>query len=171
MLRKILGPGFGPDNWTSGLRGEVPGFTHYDGPSVADFIYPDTHGILTALWRGGEVKDRWMDAWPTYHIEVKATSMSGGEPFHMSPTQLSTVGVSTSVYGLELFAETRLQALHMTTRPEDLNSPPMNVYVILRVSGIRSDPKYAVFVDPHQLIYKGGLVINSEAWVSKPALA
>ena len=96
MLRKILGPGFGPDNWTSGLRGEVPGFAHYEGPSVADFIYPDTDGVLTALWYGGDVKDRWMGAWPTYHIEVKATSMSAGEPFHMSQAQLNTVSSSLS---------------------------------------------------------------------------
>ncbi|TFY59488.1 hypothetical protein EVJ58_g5746 [Rhodofomes roseus] len=93
VLRKLLGPNFGPDNWTSELRGQVPGFTHYEGDSLADFRCPDDDGILTRLWYGGEVKQRWQSDWPTYHIEVKSTSRSSEEPFHMKRVQLRTVSL------------------------------------------------------------------------------
>ncbi|TFY59493.1 hypothetical protein EVJ58_g5748 [Rhodofomes roseus] len=95
VLSKLLGPTFGPDNWTSELRGQVPGFTHYEGDSLADFRCPDDDGILTGLWHGGEVKRRWQSDWPTYHIEVKSTSGSSEEPFHMKRAQLRTVSLQS----------------------------------------------------------------------------
>ena len=55
----------------------------------------------------------------------------------------------------------------MTMRSRDMALPPTVVYAIMHVSGIRNGPKHTIFIDPHQLIDIGGLVISSEAWVSK----
>lgn len=93
MLQHTLGPDFTEDNWTSELRGLVPGFSPYLGPSLSDFRYEDTSGILTNLWFGTKQKRAWKsDRWPTFHLEVKTTSGSVNEPFHMSSAQLQSVG-------------------------------------------------------------------------------
>jgi hypothetical protein len=84
-------PGFCPDNWTSELRGLAPGLTPYDGPAVTDFVYDDKEGILTGLWCGQEKMEAWRGHWPVYHIEVKATSGTVREAFHMSRRQLEIV--------------------------------------------------------------------------------
>lgn len=87
FFRKL--PGFGPEHWTSELRGFVEGFQPYEGHSDADFTYPDTQGTLTALWFG---KDSERAKWrPVYHIEVKSSSGDAVEPFHMSTSQLELV--------------------------------------------------------------------------------
>lgn len=93
MLQQTLGTDFTEMNWTSELRGQVPGFSPYNGPSVADFCYADLKGILTNLWCGKELKQAWKlkGRWPTYHLEVKTTSGVANEPFHMSAAQLNTV--------------------------------------------------------------------------------
>ncbi|KAH9838232.1 uncharacterized protein C8Q71DRAFT_906078 [Rhodofomes roseus] len=147
IFSKLLGSSFGPDNWTSELRGQVPGFTHYEGGSLADFRCPDDDGILTGLWYGGEVKRRWQFEWPTFHIEVKSTSGSGEQPFHMKRAQLRT-------------------ALQLTGQSESLESPPRHVYVLMRVFNIRTRPGYKIFLDPHRCVYKGGLVIESDVEIS-----
>ncbi|KAH9928330.1 uncharacterized protein B0H18DRAFT_1000819 [Fomitopsis serialis] len=148
VLSKLLGPSFGPDNWTSELRGQVPGFTYYEGNPLADFRCPDDNGVLTGRWYGEEVKKRWEPEWPTYHVEVKSTSRSREEPFHMKRAQLRT-------------------ALQLTAQSESLESPPKHVYILMRVSGIRSGrPTHMVFIDPHRWIYKGALVIESDIEVS-----
>lgn len=95
MLTRDL-PDFGPDNWTSELRGRVPGFQPYKDPqaAVADFYYHDSQGALTALWWGTE-KNEWIDRWPVYHIEVKTTFDDTAKSFHMSKSQLALVsGIS-----------------------------------------------------------------------------
>ena len=91
LLQHALGPDFTEDNWTSELRGLVPGFSPYLGTSLADFRYADTSGVLTNLWFGTKQKKAWKDRWPTYHLEVKTTSGGVNEPFHMSSAQLQLV--------------------------------------------------------------------------------
>jgi hypothetical protein len=84
-------PNFRPDNWTSELRGEVPGFESYPPGSLGDFTYHDNNGVLTALLYGKDRKEMWQDQWPIYYLEVKSTSGSAGEPFHMSKRQVEIV--------------------------------------------------------------------------------
>lgn len=117
MLRHILGPDFTEANWTSELRGQLPGFPPYSGPSIADFCYADRKGILTNLWCGQEQKKAWKHCWPTFHVEVKTTSSVANEPFHMSAAQLNMVRTSISSACL-------LTSDHgIWTRREDSTSP------------------------------------------------
>ena len=90
-------PDFGPDNWTSELRSEIPGFNTYPPGSFGDFTYDDSKGALTELIYGAERKKAWNGLWPTYHLEVKA-SLSGRarEPFHVSARQLEIVSFAMS---------------------------------------------------------------------------
>jgi len=135
---------FGPDNWTSELRGGVPDFQDYVGSSVADFKYEDCEGELTNLLYGAERKEAWRDQWPTYHLEVKATSgkMAQQYAFHMSRRQVET-------------------ALYLTSRDPD--SIPKEIYVIFRVYDVRASlPSYIVYTDPHRLLHDGDLRIVSD---------
>ena len=66
-------------------------FPPFTGTSVADFTFRDTHGILTAILFGPAQASSWRAKWPTYFLEVKATSGAQSEPFHISFIQLSTV--------------------------------------------------------------------------------
>jgi hypothetical protein len=91
FLEKL--PGFGPDNWTSELRCYAPGMTPYEGSSVLDFIYHDNEGILTKLWLGEDKMEEWRDQWPAYHVEVKGTSGTAQEAFHISRRQLEIVSI------------------------------------------------------------------------------
>lgn len=84
-------PCFGPDNWTSELRIEVPGFDAYQSASLSDITYADCKGILTDLVYGAEKKREWNGRWPIYHLEVKSTTGVCEEPFHMSARQLGIV--------------------------------------------------------------------------------
>jgi hypothetical protein len=84
-------PGFGPENWTSELRGLVPGFLPYEAPAIADFTYHDAYGVLTSLWFGPQTAEAWSGRWPLYHVEVKSTSGAATEAFHLSSRQLDTV--------------------------------------------------------------------------------
>lgn len=86
---------FGPDNWTSELRNQVPGFTPFRAQAYADFTYLDSHGQLTRSWFGPEKTAAWQGRWPTYHIEVKSSRGGEEEPFHMSRFQMATVRPSS----------------------------------------------------------------------------
>ncbi|KZT00827.1 uncharacterized protein LAESUDRAFT_731898 [Laetiporus sulphureus 93-53] len=148
LLHSFLGPGFREANWTSELRGEVQGFTTYDGDALADFKYLDKNGILTGLWYGEQVRKAWANNWPTYHIEVKATGGLVREPFHVSQRQL-------------------YQALHLTNRANSLDLTPTDVYAIINVWGLRTrSPSYAVYLDVHRCIYDGRLAIQTDVYLS-----
>ncbi|KZT67394.1 hypothetical protein DAEQUDRAFT_390210 [Daedalea quercina L-15889] len=157
-LSETLGPGFGPENWTSERHGLVPGFTHYEGSSITKFRCPDDNGALTALWYG---EDEEPPAWPMYHIEVKSTLHRG--MFHMTQQQLRTVRPLGNMRNTRRSAHpTASQALSLTTRPKDSDSPPSEVYVVVCTSGIHdARPEHEVFIDPYRLIYEGQLVIAS----------
>lgn len=48
----------------------------------------------------------------------------------------------------------------------DLNYVPSEVYVLLRVSGVRTPfPSLAVYKDPHRRFYEGGLQVVSDVQV------
>ncbi|KAH9928331.1 uncharacterized protein B0H18DRAFT_1118012 [Fomitopsis serialis] len=150
MLQRILGPGFTENNWTSELRGQVPGFSPFNGPSIADFQYKDKDGVLTDLWHGKKQRKSWKGRWPTYHFEVKTTSGAASEPFHMSYAQLQA-------------------ARQCSIAARASHGVPQDVYVIIRVSEIKSaQPKHDIYLDPHKWFYEGGLVIRSDIEASPP---
>ncbi|KAJ7032739.1 hypothetical protein C8F04DRAFT_645308 [Mycena alexandri] len=140
ILQKSL-PNFALDNWTSELRGNMPGFSPYNSSSVADFRYSDTAGVLTRLLFGDVVRQKWAARWPEYHIEIKSTSDSRSEAFHMSAHQLQT-------------------ASHFTLPAQGI---PAAVYVLVRVWNVRSTSRsYSMHPDPHRLFYTGGVKIVSD---------
>ncbi|KZT00826.1 uncharacterized protein LAESUDRAFT_764281 [Laetiporus sulphureus 93-53] len=148
VLQQTLGADFNEENWTSELRGEISGFTPFQGDALADFRYKDDKGILTGLWYGNQTKSTWAGRWPTYHLEIKTTSGSAREPFHVSQRQME-------------------MALHLTSRTDSPGIVPTDVYVIILVTGIRgASTSYVVFLDPHRRIYDGNLSIQSDVYLS-----
>jgi len=89
-------PNFTVDNWTSELRNGIPDLPPFVGISYADFRYHDLTGELTRqlLPHQPEIHG----ATPEIFIEVKATTGTQDEIFHMSPLQLRYV--SCSLIGL-----------------------------------------------------------------------
>lgn len=84
LLKNILQDDFSYENWTSELRVHA-GFQRFDGEELADFQYLDASGLLTqALF--AEDPD-YVGTRPEYFIEVKSTSGSQAEPFHMKRRQ------------------------------------------------------------------------------------
>jgi len=139
-LTKLL-PDFGPENWTSLSRDQVPGLKAYSGPRrVARFYYPDSHGILTGLVYNEETKGAWKGKWPTYHIAVESTSGRATEPFHMNQTLIE-------------------HTLRFTAG--DSATPPKGLSAIIRVSNVQTCPTYSIYRDPHRLLYEGKLRITS----------
>jgi hypothetical protein len=97
-LAKLL-PSFGPENWKSLSRGQVPGMPRYSGPQhVASFCYDDSQGILTSMVYDENTKEAWTGRWPTYHIAVQSTSGKASEPFHMNQTLIEHVSTVITVF-------------------------------------------------------------------------
>jgi hypothetical protein len=97
-LKNLL-PGFGPDNWKSLSRDQVPGLPRYSGPQhVASFCYPDSDGVLTGMVYDEDTKEAWKGKWPTYHIAVQSTSGKASEPFYMNQTLIEHVGTVIAVF-------------------------------------------------------------------------
>lgn len=69
----------------------MQGIPPYRGKSIADFVYNDHNGTLTALLYDDDQRNAWKDQWPTYYLEVKSTSRSQKEVFHISGPQVETV--------------------------------------------------------------------------------
>ncbi|KAJ6491690.1 hypothetical protein C8R47DRAFT_976213, partial [Mycena vitilis] len=146
IFRKNL-PNFTVDNWTSELRGAVPGFPPYNSSSVADFRYLDSQGTLTSAAFGDTISQKWAGQWPLYHIEVKSTSdQEQTAAFHLSSRQLDL-------------------ASQFTLPPDKI---PAAVYLLVRVWNIRGAQSYTMLPDPHRRLYTGGLKIvsNIEAVLS-----
>ncbi|KAJ7655665.1 hypothetical protein DFH06DRAFT_1132757 [Mycena polygramma] len=139
IFRKNL-PNFTVDNWTSELRGAVPGFPPYNLSSVADFRYLDSQGTLTSAVFGDAMSQKWAGHWPLYHIEVKSTSdQEQTTAFHLSSRQLDL-------------------ASQFTLPPDKI---PAAVYLLVRVWNIRGARSYTILPDPHRYLYTGGLKIVS----------
>ncbi|KAH7102371.1 hypothetical protein BKA62DRAFT_700182 [Auriculariales sp. MPI-PUGE-AT-0066] len=132
-------------NWTSELRVKAgfPGISAAE--SLADFSYRDEHGLLTKLLGQGDytamapIRRRFH-----YLIEVKSTTGEQGDIFHMSRLQF-------------------LQSWRLTGGRNSHNGAQL-VYVLFRVSGIGkgSRPVLKAYLDPHQLLVRGNLRIESE---------
>ena len=86
MFRKLKEslPGFSMDNWTSCLR-HYAGFPNCEeGPS--DFVYKGDMSAIQKLFKLTENGN-----WKTVYIEVKATSRSSKDYFHLSASQFERV--------------------------------------------------------------------------------
>ena len=69
------------------------GFPPFDDEreAIADFKYLDHEGVLTQVLFGPKTRGEWSGRYPTYYLEVKASSGPVEEPFHISASQLSAV--------------------------------------------------------------------------------
>jgi hypothetical protein len=171
VLLKSL-PNFGPENWTSESRAKYPGLT-YTADGEAAFKYSDCNGAMTSLLYDEETKEAWNGSWPTYYLDVKSTSGRPGEPFWMTPDQAELVS-AIGAYWLYPSSPITLmlpQALRLTVC--DSATPPKELYAIVRVSNVRTSPSYAIYSDPHRLVYEGTLrtawlqtSLNGERWVT-----
>jgi len=136
-------PNFGPENWTSEIRGKFPKLEPFQGLSFADFMYRDSQGVLIEKLYGEKIKAAWKDDWPNYHLEVKSSS-GAAEPFHVS----------------------RLQIQHaFNPTIQESASPPKELYIIFRVSNVRESPTLTIYPDPHRLLFTGDLCIVSDVEV------
>ena len=141
---------------------EFPPFT---GTSIADFVYRDTKGALTSILFDSAQVDHWRGKWPTYYLEVKATTGSPGEAFHASPAQLNTVSFSSGIFCLKRFpGSTPTASLTSHTCASQAfrmrmvgHTAPQNIYVLVRVSSVRSQPSVQMYPDPWRLLCEGRL--------------
>lgn len=100
LLRKVL-PDFDPDrDWTSGLRGwarlyeDYKGLSEYTKREVSDITYDDGYDGSMTEWfvsKGCERARSWLAAPPTYHVEVKTTTVDCEERFYVSNNQVKLV--------------------------------------------------------------------------------
>ena len=72
-----------------------------------------------------------------------------------------SVILGSNIYLANFEAE---QALHLSYRSTTI--PPKDIYVIARVSQVRTTPAYSLYCDPHILFYKGALRVASSIEVS-----
>ncbi|KZV89123.1 hypothetical protein EXIGLDRAFT_797156 [Exidia glandulosa HHB12029] len=150
LLKSILPEGtFTYDNWRSVLR-ERAGFTPFVGQEFEDFHYLDTEGVLTK--RLFPPSHRYHDARPEYFIEVKTTTHGPNEFFYMKRSQLQ-------------------QAFDMSQHANPTTAGSVErLYLIFRVSNIRDErPGLTVYDDPHHLLCRGLLRIESDSVVVRVA--
>ncbi|KZT36781.1 hypothetical protein SISSUDRAFT_1049430 [Sistotremastrum suecicum HHB10207 ss-3] len=143
-------PGFDASHWTSDIKGKIPGMAPHGTTAPADFEYRDAHGVLTRHIFGQEIMDAWKDRWPTYYMEVKATTQDLQEKLSMSKAQVQFASQCT------------------LSRAGD---PPGAIYILIRVWKVLRDPQWKLYVDPHTLLYTGELEIVSPNLELKPVSA
>lgn len=148
------------DNWTSPRRHIAEdSLPPYEAVALADFVYKDEDGVLTALLFDAQVAEQWSGSYPTYYIEVKTTSGEKTAPFFMQKSQIRTV---SSILPLSLVGNSLSpQALNLTNRDSD-ETPPTNIYVLARVWKMPSKPSHIFVVDPHRHVYDGDLRVFSD---------
>lgn len=130
------------ENWTSSFR-SLAGFPAFVGDEVADFTYHDTDGTLTRHLFPSD--HEYFSGSPRYFIEVKSTSGEQSNPFFMKKRQF-------------------LEAFRMTRSNQDEDAP-LRLYVLFRVSNIggRGTPVLRPYVDPHDMLSRGTLRIESDS--------
>jgi hypothetical protein len=109
LLRQSL-PGFNRANWRSTIRKKVSVHPEYQdllpwyGTETADIVYDDTQSAFTRVLVGmGFLRgDGWLDATPTYYIEVKTAKGGCSDAFFMSKSQYTRVR-QVSMFPLHLF--------------------------------------------------------------------
>lgn len=97
-------PGLSKETWQSTMRKHVgchPKYVNmaaWNGQETADFVYPDSAGILTdhLISKGYLDKERWSGKRPQFYIEVKATPGPCEKPFYMSAIQYNRVSFLTT---------------------------------------------------------------------------
>ena len=160
---------FGPDNWTSELRAQVPGFAPFRAQAYADFTYPDSYGQLTRTWFGPEKAAAWQGRWSRYYIEVKSSRGGVEEAFHMSRFQMATVRpprplnemrglnpVLRRPLVLQAFAFMEGVQLHA------------DMYIVVCVCPIAtSEPYHVVYPDPHRALFLGKLQYASDVFLQR----
>jgi hypothetical protein len=124
LLKNILEEKFQQENWTSELRHCVGPFSDWQ-PSpgegdASDFTYFDEDQTLLKclLSNGIDIAMVWQTKPLTFHIEVKRTTRSSDENFHLSRLQ-------------KIKAE-------ILTVPTD-GSAPEDIFLILRVYDLSTD--------------------------------
>lgn len=137
-------------------------------PAPADFEYRDAHGVLTRHIYGQEVMDAWKDRWPTYYMEVKATTQDLQEKLSMSKSQVQFVSSQSSLHPSHLLSVLFQASQCSLSRASD---PPGAVYILIRVWKVLRDPQWKLYVDPHTLLYTGELEIVSPNLELKPVSA
>jgi len=155
-------PNFDYNNWTSELRvmAGFPGIASED--SVADFAYRDDDGRLTKLLFPDEPHVFDNGARYEYLLEVKSTTGEQGDAFHMSRLQFLQVSVCSR--SARPNSDGSTQAWRMS-QGRCWHDNYQLVYVLLRVSGVGrpSRPVLKAYLDPHRLLGRGNLRIESEA--------
>ncbi|KAJ3494321.1 hypothetical protein NLG97_g4156 [Lecanicillium saksenae] len=153
LLSSLHLPGWGRDNWQSRIRTWVnihPDYTDlqpWNNRETSDFVYDDTAGEFTAhlVDRGYLSSSEWGGACPKYFIEVKSTTSVCGTPFYMSGNQ----------YDL-------MQSKHQSQDRSE-------VYMILRVFGLRGLLGMCAYLDPEEMRQNGQLLFTAPTWSIVPA--
>ncbi|KAL3478807.1 hypothetical protein BJX99DRAFT_256215 [Aspergillus californicus] len=154
LLRRSL-PGFSHANWQSTIRKNVCVHPEYrdlvpwNGAETADIVYNDTDSAFTrvllhmGLLRG----DAWLDATPTYYIEVKTTTGGWSDAFFMSKSQYR-----------------RMESMRISPSRRD-------IYIIFRVYNLGKDNTRAwIYVDPECLREEAKLLFSPESYKVSPGL-
>lgn len=154
-------PGFtGEGNWTSSLRSRA-GFSPF-GREVSDFTYEDIQGTLTRHFLQMQhpyAPPDWLSTVsgngnaPLYRLEVKSTtSQDPTTTFYMSNNQYQLVSfIESTSKSADICANIdKAKKLRVTS------ATPLEVYVILRVSGLDAlengathQPQWRVYLDPY----------------------
>ncbi|KAL4734480.1 hypothetical protein BDV11DRAFT_174719 [Aspergillus similis] len=159
LLLRLSLPGFTRANWRSTIRKKVSTHPEYrdlvpwNGAETADIVYDDTGSAFTralvdlGLLRG----NAWLDATPTYYIEVKTTTGDWSDAFFMSRGQYR-----------------RME--NMRIGP-DHDARVAEIYIIFRVYNLGKDNTRAwIYVDPASKREEGNLLFFPESYKVSPGL-
>jgi hypothetical protein len=158
-LKQVLKDDFDYENWTSELRHiACPRFPSWEPDpgeeDASDFTYFDEDKTLLKwlLSIGVELPDIWQKESLNFHIEVKATTHSCDEVFHLSRLQ-------------------KVKAEELTA-PTD-GSIPEDIFLIFRVYNLSTDvdaqTNFQIYVDPCKMFEEGTLECAAEGWLVCPA--
>ena len=162
MLKAILGDNFhAATNWTSELRQCAgQGFSAWQPApgeeDASDFTFYDKEKVLLKwlLEREINVPGIWQQKPLTFHIEVKGTTRSCDEIFHLSRLQ-------------------KMKAARLTAPSDSDESVPEDLFVIFRVYKLSTDldgePGLQIYIDPFKLFEEGVLQCEAEGWLVRPA--
>ncbi|PVH69973.1 hypothetical protein DL98DRAFT_661395 [Cadophora sp. DSE1049] len=146
LLEQNLGRSYVPTtHWTSRLRGRA-GLTPYqsDDMTRSTFTIDDEMGTLTSwlIQKGCEAPTSW-NKYPTYHVEVNTSENKFLSSFCLDPYQVQ----KARKCNLEI----------------KRSRNPREVFVLIRICNVRTNPEIAILVDPWQLHIDGLLSLTSES--------
>ncbi|KAL4952077.1 hypothetical protein BDW69DRAFT_26786 [Aspergillus filifer] len=158
LLQRLSLPGFTRTNWRSTIRRKVSDHPEYrdlvpwNGTDTAGIVYDDTSSAFTrtlvdmGLLRG----TAWLDATPTYYIEVKTTTDGWSDAFFMSEGQYR-----------------RMENMKIGRDPHVTKE----IYIIFRVYNLgKENTRARVYVDPESLREEGDLLFYPESYKVSPGL-